>query len=312
MQHPDAAPGDGRGVPAGLDAVATRLVAVEGDAGVVDEAGEDADRVGAAADAGDDGVGQASDAARGSGRAPRRRCTRWKSRTISGNGCGPGDGADEVVGVLDVGDPVAHGLVHGVLERAAARRDGNDLGAEQLHPCDVERLATGVLLAHVDHALEAEQRGRRGGGDAVLAGAGLGDDAGLAHAHGEQRLTEHVVDLVRAGVVEVFALEEDPGATCLGRRTGGTRSAGSVGRCRCARSPSSSAWKAGSTMRGAVRGIELVEGDDERLGHEPPAEAAEVAERIGDGRGAARGELRGGHRRLASGRRWARVSRGRS
>ena len=52
---------------------------------------------------------------------------------------------------------------------------GHDLGAEQLHAGDVERLAAGVLLAHVDDALEAEQRRRGGGGDAVLAGAGLGD-----------------------------------------------------------------------------------------------------------------------------------------
>ena len=46
----------------------------------------------------------------------------------------------------------------------------------------------------------------------MLAGAGLGDDPGLAHVAGEQRLAEHVVDLVRAGVVEVLALEQDPGA----------------------------------------------------------------------------------------------------
>ena len=65
---------------------------------------------------------------------------------------------------------------------------GIDLGAEQAHARDVERLALGVDLAHVDRALEAEQ-GRRGGGrHAVLAGAGLGDHARLAEALGEQRL----------------------------------------------------------------------------------------------------------------------------
>ena len=57
-----------------------------------------------------------------------------------------------------------------------------------------------------------EQGGRGGGGHAVLAGAGLGDEAGLAHPLGEQRLAEHVVDLVRAGVVEVLALEQQPHA----------------------------------------------------------------------------------------------------
>ena len=83
------------------------------------------------------------------------------------------------------------------------------LGAEQAHAEDVQRLPLHVLGAHVDVALEAEQRagGRRR--DAVLAGAGLGDDPPLAHARGEQRLAERVVDLVRAGVRQVLALEED-------------------------------------------------------------------------------------------------------
>ena len=31
-----------------------------------------------------------------------------------------GDGADEIIGVLDIGDPVAHRLVHRVLQRAGA------------------------------------------------------------------------------------------------------------------------------------------------------------------------------------------------
>src|SRR6185369_7183619 len=44
---------------------------------------------------------------------------------------------------------------------------------------------------------------------AVLAGAGLGNDAGLAHPFGQQPLAETVVDLVRAGVAEVLALDPD-------------------------------------------------------------------------------------------------------
>ena len=46
-------------------------------------------------------------------------------------------------------------------------------------------------------------------GDAVLAGAGLGDDPPLAQPPGEQRLADRVVDLVRAGVVQVLALQPD-------------------------------------------------------------------------------------------------------
>jgi hypothetical protein len=55
----------------------------------------------------------------------------------------------------------------------------------------------------------------------VLAGAGLGDDAGLAHALGQQDLAEAVVDLVRAGVVQLVALEIDLGAAeMLGQALG--------------------------------------------------------------------------------------------
>ena len=43
----------------------------------------------------------------------------------------------------------------------------------------------------------------------MLAGAGLGDDALLAHAPRHHDLAEHVVDLVRAGVVQLLALEID-------------------------------------------------------------------------------------------------------
>ncbi len=129
-----------------------------------------------------------------------------------------GDGADQVVGVLDVGDPVAHRLVHRVLQRAGARRHRLHLGAEQLHAEHVGLLPLHVGRAHVDGAGQAEQRAHRGGGDAVLAGAGLGDDAGLAHAPGQQDLAHAVVGLVAAGVVQLVALEVDLGAAEFARQ----------------------------------------------------------------------------------------------
>ncbi len=46
----------------------------------------------------------------------------------------------------------------------------------------------------------------------MLASAGFRDDAGLAHALGEQDLADAIVDLVRTGVVQLFALEIDLGA----------------------------------------------------------------------------------------------------
>ncbi len=92
-----------------------------------------------------------------------------------------------------------------------AHRD--DLSAEKPHPGDIQRLTLRVLRSHVDDALKAQQGGRGRAGNAVLTGAGLGDDARLAHASGQQRLAEHIVDLVRPRVVEVLALEQDAGSS---------------------------------------------------------------------------------------------------
>ena len=52
-----------------------------------------------------------------------RPITDWKSRTMLRIGMRAGGGADQVVGVLDIGHPVAQRLVHGVLERAVAGGD---------------------------------------------------------------------------------------------------------------------------------------------------------------------------------------------
>ena len=58
----------------------------------------------------------------------------------------------------------------------------------------------------------------RGGGYAVLPRAGLGDDAPLAHALGQQSLAQRVVDLVRPGVGQVLPLEVDASAAELPRQ----------------------------------------------------------------------------------------------
>src|SRR5205823_5264207 len=82
-------------------------------------------------------------------------------------------------------------------------------------------LAAHVLGPHVDHALEAEKSADGSGGDAMLSGARFGDDATLAHALGEQGLAQAVIDFVRAGVEEVFALQINPGAAKFPGQTSG-------------------------------------------------------------------------------------------
>ncbi len=208
LESARGATGECRCMPTGLDAVAGGLVADELDRRVADERVEDADGVRATAHTRDDRIGQ----------APGRRlhlCTRLETHDAlevahdHRERVRAGRGAETVVRAVCVGDPVAQRLVDRVLQSGRTRFDGDDLGAEQTHPGDVEGLPGGVDRTHVDDALEPEQgtRGRRR--DAVLAGAGLGDDARLAHALGEQHLPQHVVDLVRSGVVQVFPLEQD-------------------------------------------------------------------------------------------------------
>mmetsp|Transcript_3996 Transcript_3996/g.12089 ORF Transcript_3996/g.12089 Transcript_3996/m.12089 type:complete len:551 (+) Transcript_3996:487-2139(+) len=206
VQHAGRAARERRGA---LRRVAVGLGAVHRDAVVAHERVEHADRVRAAADARDDGVGQ----------APAVLLHELLPRLGADDGLQVADDgrervrsdrrADEVVRVSHVRDPVPHGLVDRVLERGLARADGHALAAEHVHAKHVERLPRAVDRAHVDDALQPEQRADRRRRDAVLARARLRDDARLAEALREQRLADGVVDLVRAGVRELLPLQPD-------------------------------------------------------------------------------------------------------
>ena len=123
-----------------------------------------------------------------------------------------GHRADAIEGVVHVGDPVAQRFVHRVLQGARSRMHRDHRRAQHLHADDVGLLPVDVDRAHIDDAFKPEPRAQGRGGDPVLAGAGFGDDALLAHPPRHHDLAEHVVDLVRAGVVELLALEVDFGA----------------------------------------------------------------------------------------------------
>ena len=128
--------------------------------------------------------------------------------------------SQRIVGAVGIGHPIAQRFVDGGAQGSIAARHRHHGGAQQLHAPDVGRLTLDVHRAHVHHAGHAQPR--RGGGarDAVLSGAGFGDDALRAQALGEQRLAHRVVDLVGAGVRQVFALQPHLRAPALaqGRR----------------------------------------------------------------------------------------------
>ena len=240
---------------------------------------EDAHGIRAAADAGDDSIGLACrlllhlhQALFADHRLEVAHHHRVGMRT--------GHGADDVEGALDVGHPVAHRFVERVLERARTRLHRHDRGAKELHAVDVLRLALHVLGAHVDHALHAVARGDRGGGDAVHAGAGLGDYTRLPHATRKERLADGVVDLVRAGVVEILALDVDlRAAAALGKALR------MVDRARASDVVLELVAELGFELRivarDGVRGAQLLERLRQRLGNEDAAVGAEVAALVG-------------------------------
>ena len=186
--------------------------------------------------------------------------------------------ADEVVRRRDVGHPVADRLVDRILERAAASGDRTYLRAEQPHAEDVERLAAHVLLAHIDDALQAELGADRRRRHAMLPRAGLGDDAPLAHARGEQPLPERVVDLVRAGVGEVFALEVDARANAPREPFGEIQRRGTP-RVR-ALLLGQKRRKRDVRARRRIRALKLIQRGHQAFGDEAPAELAVTPARV--------------------------------
>ncbi len=196
-----------------VDALAAGLDADDAHRRIVEEREEQAHRVRPAADGGDHRIGQAAFALL-LGQLPAHfladdRLEVAHHRRI---GMRPGHRADAVERVAHIGHPVAQGVVHRVLQRAAARGHRMHLGPQKPHAEHVRRLPLDIVRAHVDHAFQPELGADRRGGDAVLAGPGLGDDPGLAHAAGQDDLAQHVVDLVRAGMVQLVALHVDLGA----------------------------------------------------------------------------------------------------
>ena len=206
VQHAYATLGNGGGMATGGNAIAGRFHADQADVGVLDKGVEQTHGIGAPTNAGHQDIGVTAKglmalalgllADHGMEIAHQHR-----------EGMGACDGTQDVVGRLDVGDPIADRLTGGVLQGGGASGDGLNRCPQQTHPEDVQGLTAHVLGAHVDDALEAKARTDRGGGHTVLARTGFGNDPLFAHPQGQECLAQGVVDLVGAGVIEVFALQ---------------------------------------------------------------------------------------------------------
>src|ERR1700739_3912153 len=113
-------------MPAGFDTVAGRLVTDQPDAGLVEERVEDPDGVGSSPDAGGDGVGQPARPSLDL-RARLEPDDSLKIRPHGREGMRSRRGAETVVRVVGVGNPIPERLVDRVLERLGPALDGDDL-----------------------------------------------------------------------------------------------------------------------------------------------------------------------------------------
>ena len=256
---------------AAVEPLARRLDPDQLDPFVIDEIGENADRVRSPADAGDDRVGK-----------PALNLENLLAGFLADDplklahhqreGVRPRHRAKDIVRIGKARGPVAQRLVDRVLERLAARSDRDHLGPHQLHPEHVERLPRDIVRAHVDLGLEPEQRAGQRGRDAVLTRAGLGDQPGLAHAFRQQPLRQHLVGLVRAAVKQILALEVNPRPLRSEVAT----------LCQRSRPPGIGGKEIlklrvelGVALCVEERRLELLQRGDEDLGHKGPAEATE-------------------------------------
>lgn len=105
------------------------------------------------------------------------------SRTV-GNGAASG-GAEHVVRLLVAAGPVAQRFVTGIFRVAEPLCTGTTSAPSGACGTRSARLALDVFGAHIDAAFQTEQGAGQRRGDAVLAGAGFGDNSVLPIPFGQ-------------------------------------------------------------------------------------------------------------------------------
>ena len=128
--------------------------------------------------------------------------------------------AEQVIGAFGVVDPVPKCFVDRGPERGVSAGHRLHPRPEQPHTLHIGRLALDVDGSHIDGAVQSHAGARRGAGNPVLAGAGLGDDPSCSHLSRQQGLPDGVVDLVGTGMCQILTLQPDlasPGLSKAGR-----------------------------------------------------------------------------------------------
>lgn len=75
------------------------------------------------------------------------------------------------------------------------------LGTKHFDSENIQGLTAYILRTHIDDAFQTKPRADGGRGNAMLAGAGLSDDARLSNPAGKQNLSYSIIDFMRACVI---------------------------------------------------------------------------------------------------------------
>ena len=112
-----------------------------------------------------------------------------------------------VMGIIHPAGPFPHCLGNRVLQCGGSGFDRNHPGSQQTHFIYIESLAPGIFLAHIDYTFHSHQRRRGSCSHSVLAGPGFRNKSCFPHFLGQKRLAQYIVDLMGAGVVQIFSFQ---------------------------------------------------------------------------------------------------------
>ena len=95
----------------------------------------------------------------------------------------------QIVGILDISDPVSKSLINSVFQSTGAILNGNNFRAQKLHTRHVQSLPLSIFFTHVNHTVHTEKRSSRCRCYTVLTSTGLCDQTCLTHALCEKCLS---------------------------------------------------------------------------------------------------------------------------
>ena len=113
------------------------------------------------------------------------------------------------MGVRNPAGPLTHGFRYSVLQGRRTAFHRMDLRSQKAHPVHVQRLPLRIFLSHEDLTLHVHQRRRRGCGYPVLPGSCLRDDTCFSHFLCQKYLSQHIIDLVGARMVQILPFQVD-------------------------------------------------------------------------------------------------------